>query len=74
METGMWGGKKINLQTCHGVPVWIGGCVVRDGLDDSSRVHVYRKKGLSELGVLVIDTIHVVHCADEGGDVDLIQV
>lgn len=32
------------------------------------------KEGLSELGVLVIDTIHVVHCLDEGGHVDLIQV
>ena len=73
MEFERWGGKEdelTNVQRRYGMERRLR----RHGwTDDSSRVHFYRKEGLSELGVLVVDTIYVVHCVDEGGDVDLMQ-
>ncbi len=70
----MVGDGAFDLQSCDGVPIWIGGCVIRNGLDDSRRVHVYCEKRLAEAGVLHVDGLHVVYCIDEGWDVDLVKV
>lgn len=64
----------MHSQACDGVAVWIGGCVVRDRLDDPRGVHVYCEERSTKGGVLRVDGVHVVDCADEGGDVDLVEV
>lgn len=69
---GGWG--ALHSQACDGVAVWIGGCVVRDRLDDSRGVHVYCEERSTKGGVLRVDGVHVVDCADEGGDVDLVEI
>ena len=64
----------MHLQPCDGVSVRVGGGVVRDGLDDPGRVHVYCEECLTEGGVLGVDGVHVAHCADERRDVDSVEV
>lgn len=63
-----------DLQSCHGVAVGIGGCVVRYGLGDSSGVHVDRKEGGAEAGILCVHVLHKGYGADESWYVDLIEV
>lgn len=69
----LWGGGGCNLQACDCVAVWIGGCIIGDGLDDSRRDHVYGEEGFAEARVLHVDRIHVTYCFDEGWDVDLVK-
>ena len=74
-EEGGWSSeKRFDLQAGDGAPVWIGRCVVRDRLDLSARVQVYRQKCYPEVGILGVDAVHVRYCADEGWDVDLIEI
>lgn len=67
-------GRAFDLQACDGVSVWISGCVVGDGLDDSRRVHVYCEERFAEPGVLRVNGVHVIYCVDEGWDVDLVEI
>ena len=67
-------GLALDLQTCGGVAVWIGCRIVGDRLNDSRRVHVYCQKGFTKAGVLCIYGVHVVHCANERRNVDLIEI
>ena len=63
-----------DLHASDSVAVWIGGCVVWDGFDDSRRDHVYREEPFAEGRVLRVDGVHVVYSIDESWDVDLIDV
>ena len=67
-------GWAYDLHTCDGVAVWIGGCTVWDGLDDSRRDHVYCEDRFAEGRVLRVDGFHVVYSVDKGWHVDLIEI
>lgn len=71
---GIGAAGRCNLQTCNSIAVWIGSCIVRDGLSDSRRVHIYCEERLAEAGVLCVDGVHVIYCIDKGWDVDLIEI
>jgi len=71
--TGVSGGTS-DLQACCGVPVRIGGYVVRNRLDDSRCVHIYGEECLVEDRVLRVDGVHVIYCADKGRDVNLVKI
>ena len=63
-----------DLHASDGVAVWIGGCVVWDGLDDSRRDHVYCEEPFAEGRVLRVEGVHVVYSIDKGWDVDLVDI
>ena len=71
---GTRGEGPCDLQACDGVAVWIGGCVVGDGLDDSSRDHIYCEERFAEARILRVNGVHVVYCIYEGWDVDLVEI
>jgi len=63
-----------DLQSCHGIPVWVGGCVVGNGLSDSRSVHVYREERRAEAGILCVHVVHQIHRANKGWHIDLIKI
>lgn len=63
-----------DLHACDGVAEWIGGCAVRDGLDNSRRDHIHCEECSTEGRVLLVDSVHILYGVDKGRDVDLIEI
>lgn len=66
--------EPFDLQACDGVSVRVCGCVIWDGLHDSSRDHVHCQDRFTEARVFCVDVVHIVYCTDEGRNIDLVQI